>query len=457
MNQLITDAAIIGSKEALKLGLVWYVCKSFFHAYDRARLMRYFYFGVAAASGLFVLSFFMPHDMAARETVSRLTGYVFFLYFMAALALMYNPPHNLPGGFFSLEPAAVFIATALYFSPDIVGASLFVRELSMLSDQAAGVYFSGAFAFVFMGVLFYVLLAKRPLKEARRYFGPAEVFVFLVLVKFLGGGTKGFSEISLVSSVQQGLVKFVHDAVHQSLLYLMVPDHPLLMTTTWNFIGFFFGNPFAGALALLILAGPMLGYLYMTLTGDITIPHGMEPGAGRRMYCANERAFRRRRSVMAGAFALIVFISWYSVGGGRVGTDLELPEPRPVVPVSGVVSIDLSSPGFDLMDGGLYKFSVTLEGDTVILLVIRKPDGKLAVALDACEICPPEGYGKSEGEVVCLYCMTPIPLDTLGMPGGCNPIPLEVEITDSSVIIKMDEIARKWRFVTSGKGKEGIR
>ena len=456
MNQFIIDAAVIGSKEALKLAFVWYVCRAFFDAYGRAGLMRYFYFGVAVASGLFVLSFFIPHDMAARETVARLTGYVFFLFFMAALALMYDPPHKMPGGVFPLEPVVVFAATALYFSPDIVGASLYVRELAVLSERASGIYLPAVGAFI-VSLALMAFVLRRPVKMARSFLGPAEVFVFLALVKFLGGGTKGFSEISLVSSVQQGLVKFVHDAVHQSLLFLMVPDHSLLMTTTWNFIGFFFSDPFTAALALLILAGPMLAFLYVSLTGDIPIPEAMHSGAERRMYRAEKRAFRRRRAVMSGAFALVVFVSWYSVGGGRAGTALELPEPRPVVPESGVVSMDLSGPGFDLMDGRLYKFSVNLEGETVVLLAIRKPDGKLAVALDACEICPPEGYGRSEGYVVCVFCMTPIPIETLGMPGGCNPIPLEAEITDSSVIVRMDEIARKWRFVTSGKSREGIR
>lgn len=456
MNQLIVDTAIIGSKEALKLALVWYVCRSFFDAYGRARLMRSFYFGVAVASGLFVLSFFMPHDMAARDTVARLTGYVFFLFFMAALVLMYDPPDKLPGGVLFLEPVIVFAATALYFSPDIVGASLFVRERAVLSEGVAGIYVSGAVAFA-ASLALTAFLLRRPLKRARSYLGPAEVFVFLALVKFIGGGTKGFAEISLVPSVQQGLMKFVHDAVHQSLLLIMVPDHPLLVTTAWNFIGFFFSTAVAGLLALLILAGPMLGHLYITLTADINIPEGMDSGAERRMHRARERAFRRRRSVMAAAFALVVFVSWYSVGAGRATASLDLPDPRPLVPESGIVTMDLSGPGFDLMDGGLHKFSVVLEGETVVLLAIRKPDGKLAVALDACEICPPEGYGRSGGHVVCVFCMTPIPIETLGRPGGCNPIPLKVEIKDSSVLVTMEEIASKWRYVTSGKSREGIR
>ena len=456
MNQLIVDAAVIGCKEAVKLALVWYVCRSFFDAYGRAGLMRPFLAGVAVASALFAVSFFTPHDMAARETVSALTGYVFFLFFMAAIALMFNPVRGAPG-LRVFEPALVVIATALYFSPDIVGSSMFIRETAVLSERPVAAYMSGAGAFMLTLAIILSIAIKRPFGNAGRYMGLAELFVFLALVKFLGGGTRGFAELSLVSSVQQGLLKFTHDAVHQSLLYLMVPDHPLLVTTTWNFIGFFFSDAFSSALALLILAGPMVFYLYVTNTAEVPVPEGMRSGAESRKFRADVRDSRRRRSVMAVLLALVVFASWYTVREGGAGAELVLPAPRPMVAEAGVLSIPLNEPGRDLMDGRLHKFSVSLEGVTVNLLAIRKPDGKLAVALDACEICPPEGYGKSEGHVVCLYCMTPIPLDTLGKPGGCNPIPLEVEITGTSVLVRMDEIAKKWRFVSSGQSKEGIR
>ncbi len=160
---------------------------------------------------------------------------------------------------------------------------------------------------------------------------------------------------------------------------------------------------------------------------------------------------------MAAVFALSILVSWYTVEGGTGSSSLETPKPMPVIAEGGGVSFPIKTPSYDLMDGGIYKFSVDLEGETVNLLVIRKPDGVLSVSLDACEICPPEGYGKSEGHVVCLYCMTPIPIETLGKPGGCNPIPLEVRITDTDVHVTLGEVAKKWRFVSSGQSREGIR
>jgi uncharacterized membrane protein len=110
----------------------------------------------------------------------------------------------------------------------------------------------------------------------------------------------------------------------------------------------------------------------------------------------------------------------------------------------------------DVMDGMVHKFSLLMDGETVVLLAVRKPDGKLAVCLDACEICPPDGYGQSEDEVVCIYCKTPIPIETLGRAGGCNPIPLDAEVSDVDIRIRVDEIARKWMEVTTGESKKGI-
>jgi len=100
---------------------------------------------------------------------------------------------------------------------------------------------------------------------------------------------------------------------------------------------------------------------------------------------------------------------------------------------------------------------LTEEGQAIRLLIVKKPDGKLATCLDACEICPPEGYGQRAGHVVCIYCMTPIPIDTLGMSGGCNPIPIAASITEADIRIRTEDILLKWKEVKSGKSKESIK
>jgi uncharacterized membrane protein len=87
---------------------------------------------------------------------------------------------------------------------------------------------------------------------------------------------------------------------------------------------------------------------------------------------------------------------------------------------------------------------------------MKKPDGTLSVCLDACEICAPDGYGQSKDHVVCLYCNTPIPFDTVGKPGGCNPIPLAALVTDKEVRVDIAMIREKWALMRSGQARGGI-
>ena len=183
-------------------------------------------------------------------------------------------------------------------------------------------------------------------------------------------------------------------------------------------------------------------------------PDTTETGADRRLLRAEARRERARRSVPIVLFVLIVAMSWY-VSGSEKGVSLYVPEPTPLIEDKGMVIIPLKSPGEDLMDGRIHKFSILLDEKSVRLLLVRKPGGPLAVTLDACEICPPEGYGQSGSNVLCIYCMTPIPLDTLGKPGGCNPIPLAASVTDRDVRIRMQEIRIKWNTLVDSRKKDG--
>jgi high-affinity iron transporter len=62
---------------------------------------------------------------------------------------------------------------------------------------------------------------------------------------------------------------------------------------------------------------------------------------------------------------------------------------------------------------------------TITFFTVRRPDGEIVAALDLCEICQPKGYAQMGSKhVFCKYCKTPIPLETVGQAGGCNPVPL---------------------------------
>jgi uncharacterized membrane protein len=46
--------------------------------------------------------------------------------------------------------------------------------------------------------------------------------------------------------------------------------------------------------------------------------------------------------------------------------------------------------------------------------------------------------------VICYYCKTLIPLETVGKPGGCNPVPLPFSVKNDGVHIDTLTLVNLW-------------
>ena len=104
---------------------------------------------------------------------------------------------------------------------------------------------------------------------------------------------------------------------------------------------------------------------------------------------------------------------------------------------NGQVSIPLTQ----VADGELHRFEARENGTAVRFWLYRKPDGKVATVFDACQICGPVGFYKGPNGVVCKNCAAPINGQSVGMTGGCNPIPLKAEQTADAVVIHETDVA----------------
>ena len=105
--------------------------------------------------------------------------------------------------------------------------------------------------------------------------------------------------------------------------------------------------------------------------------------------------------------------------------------------VNGQASIPLK----DVSDGDIHFFQANENGVEVRFWLYQKPDGKIATVLDACEICGSVGFYKGTGGVVCKNCAAPINPQSVGMAGGCNPIPLKAETTADAIVIRETDLA----------------
>jgi high-affinity iron transporter len=98
----------------------------------------------------------------------------------------------------------------------------------------------------------------------------------------------------------------------------------------------------------------------------------------------------------------------------------------------------------DLALGDLRRYSVDVNGTPVRFLLYRKPDGKVATVFDACQICGAVGFYKGANGLICKNCAAPVNSQSVGQPGGCNPIPLESESTQNgdAVVITNAHLAQ---------------
>jgi FTR1 family protein len=104
---------------------------------------------------------------------------------------------------------------------------------------------------------------------------------------------------------------------------------------------------------------------------------------------------------------------------------------------NGTVAIPLSQ----VADGDLHRYQAVEKGLAIRFWLYRKPDGKIAAVFDACQICGAAGFYKSANGVVCKNCASPINPQSVGTPGGCNPIPLKATQTAEAIIIQEADIA----------------
>jgi uncharacterized membrane protein len=144
-------------------------------------------------------------------------------------------------------------------------------------------------------------------------------------------------------------------------------------------------------------------------------------------------------SVYATSFVFILLVTAEFIYAKSVSA---LSPATEVTFVNGQVSIPLK----EVYDGDLHRFSAKENGATVRFWLYQKPDGKIATVLDACEICGAVGFYKSSHGVVCKNCAAPINTQSVGVPGGCNPVPLKAEFTSEAVIIQETDIAAKSRL-----------
>lgn len=135
-------------------------------------------------------------------------------------------------------------------------------------------------------------------------------------------------------------------------------------------------------------------------------------------------------SVCAAAGVFIVLVTAEFI---YAKTQTALSPARAVEAPDGVLRIPLS----ELEDGRLHRYRL----GKVRFLLIRRAGREPGVALDACEICGDAGYYERGLNVFCRNCAAAIFIPSIGITGGCNPVPLKHRVEDGHVVIEAPSLA----------------
>src|SRR5271163_3955677 len=307
-------------------------------------------------------------------------------------------------GLFARGDASIglFLFVFLMVLREGVETVLILSAVTLNSSELTS--FIGTLSGVIVAVLFGVMFVKGSVKiNLQKFFKVTTAILFLVAAQLAISGLHELSENGVLPSSRREMA-IIGPIVRNEL--------------------FFF-------ITILVLAALMVLF-EMKSRQPGALP---ESGAARRKALWTARRERLwMTSVYGFSFLFIVMITAsfiYEKSASALSPATE------VTFVDGKVSIPLKQ----VYDGELHRFEAKEGGLEVRFWLYQKPDGKIATLFDACEICGGVGFYKGAQGVTCKNCAAPINPQSVGMPGGCNPVPLKAQVTGDAVIVSEADIA----------------
>jgi high-affinity iron transporter len=302
---------------------------------------------------------------------------------------------------------SLFLFVFLMVLREGVETVLILSAVSLNSNELLS--FVGTLLGVVVAVLFGVMFVKGSVKiNLQKFFKVTTAILFLVAAQLVISGLHELSENGVLPSSRREMA-IIGPIVRNELFFFVT---------------------------ILALAALMVLF-EMKSRQPQAIP---ETGAARRKALWTARRERLwMGSVYMCSFIFIVMVTAsfiYEKSASALSPSTE------VTFVDGKVSIPLKQ----IYDGELHRFEANEGGLEVRFWLYQKPDGKIATLFDACEICGGVGFYKSSNGVICKNCASPINLQSVGMPGGCNPVPLKAQVTDDAVIVSEADVAAGRRY-----------
>ncbi len=293
---------------------------------------------------------------------------------------------------------------------------LFLAALSLTATpDLAGLI--GGLAGLGLATLFGALFVKGSVRiNLRRFFGITGLVLMILVVRLVAGSLHEFFEIKLL------------------------PSTPTILAV----IGFIVKDSTSTLILIALIALPVLTLLpEFRMRPDVLAALPSETSAERRKRVAALQHSRNWQfALVSVTLAIVLPLGTAAYASDRTGYR---PEPRTLTAHDGTIHIVAEG----LEPGRLNLYAYQGPQAMVSFMAIKRNEDDIAVALNVCGICPFRGYHQKGNMLICGNCNAPINLETVGTPGGCNPVPLDASLAGGDIVISASDLdAAQARFVT---------
>lgn len=262
--------------------------------------------------------------------------------------------------------------------------------------------FFGTLAGVSLAVVFGVMFVKGTVRiNIQRFFRVTSVILYFVAFQLIVSGLHELSEFGILPSSKLEM-KIVGPIVSNQVFFFVT---------------------------IVALAGLMVLFEYRKRMNSPTL--AADANLAERRKAAS--VARRERFWMAAVYTCsFIFIFLVTAQFIYATSTTALSPAAPVTLTGSQVSVPVAQ----VQDDSLHRYVVKVGATDIRFLLYRKSDGKIVTVADACQICGPVGFYKSGNNIICKLCASPVNAQSIGIAGGCNPVPLESETTGGLVVIQ---------------------
>lgn len=403
------QAFVITLREGVEAALIVGIVFAYLNKVDRPELKRTVIQAVAAAVVGSVLVAVLLSDIQFNEDffegIIMLVAAFFvisMIWFMqrTAKALKGKIEHKVGTLVSNSSRAGLFLFVFLMVFREGVETVLILSAVSLNSSDLLS--FFGTLAGVTLAVIFGFMFVKGSVRiNIQRFFRVTSVILYFVAFQLIVSGLHELSEYGILPSSKMEM-KIVGPIVSNEVFFFVT---------------------------ILALAGLMVLFEYRKRMSASTLPADANPAERRKV-----ASVARRERVWMAAVYTCCFIFIFLVTAQFIYA-MSTTALSPAAPVT-LTGSQVTVPVTQIQDDSLHRYVVTVNGTNVRFLLYRKPDGKIVTVADACQICGPVGFYKSGNNIICKLCASPVNAQSIGIAGGCNPIPLASETAGGFVVIQ---------------------